>query len=145
MKLSHLSVLTALIVTGAVGSAQAEGDAAAGEKVFKKCKACHVVDSDKNKVGPSLQNVMGRTAGTMEGFKYSKAMVEAGEGGLVWNEETVGEYVKDPKGYIKGNKMSFAGLKKEADVANVIAYLKQFSPEEAGEEAEAAEEGETTQ
>lgn len=145
MKLSHLSVLTALIVTGAVGSAQAEGDAAAGEKVFKKCKACHVVDSDKKKVGPSLQNVMGRTAGTMEGFKYSKAMVEAGEGGLVWNEETVGEYVKDPKGYIKGNKMSFAGLKKEADVANVIAYLKQFSPEEAGEEAEAAEEGETTQ
>jgi len=130
MKLSLTSAVAALIVATGVTAAQAEGDAAAGEKVFKKCAACHVVDSDDKKVGPSLHNVIGRTAGTTEGFKYSKPMIEAGEGGLVWSEETIGEYLKDPKGYVKGNKMSFAGLKKDEDVANVIAYLKQFSPAE---------------
>lgn len=142
MRLSLTTVLTTLIVAAGAGAAQADGDAAAGEKVFKKCAACHVVDSDKKKVGPSLQNVIGRTAGTMEGFKYSKSMKEAGEGGLVWSVETISEYLKDPKGYVKGNKMSFAGLKKDDDVANVIAYLQQFS-EEATEGAET--EGETTQ
>ena len=130
MKLSLTSAVAALIVATGVTAAQAEGDAAAGEKVFKKCAACHVVDSDDKKVGPSLHNVIGRTAGTTEGFKYSKSMIEAGEGGLVWSEESIGEYLKDPKGYVKGNKMSFAGLKKDEDVANVIAYLKQFSPAE---------------
>ena len=142
MRFSLTTVLTTLIVAAGATAAQAEGDAAAGEKVFKKCAACHVVDSDKKKVGPSLQNVIGRIAGTTEGFKYSKPMVEAGEGGLVWNAETIGEYLRDPKGYVKGNKMSFAGLKKDDDVANVIAYLQQFS--EAAEGGEAAE-GETTQ
>lgn len=111
----------------------AEGDPAAGEKVFKKCQACHVVDSDAKKVGPTLQNLMGRQAGVVEGFKYSNAMVEAGEGGLVWNEETIAAYMADPKGYIKGNRMSFAGLKKEQEVADVIAYIKQFSPEQPAE------------
>ena len=142
MRLSLTTVLTTLIVAAGVNTAQAEGDAAAGEKVFKKCAACHVVDSDQKKVGPSLQNVIGRTAGTTEGFKYSKSMVEAGEGGLVWSAETIGEYLKDPKGYVKGNKMSFAGLKKDDDVANVIAYLQQFS-EGAAEGAET--EGESSQ
>ncbi len=102
-------------------------DAAAGEKVFVKCKACHVVDSDKNKIGPSLMGVIGRTAGTHEGFRYSKAMTEAGENGTVWDEETIGTYLRDPKGFIKGNRMAFAGLKSDEDVTNVIAYLKQFS------------------
>ena len=142
MRLSLTTVLTTLIVAAGVNTAQAEGDAAAGEKVFKKCAACHVVDSDQKKVGPSLQNVIGRTAGTTEGFKYSKSMVEAGEGGLVWSAETIGEYLKDPKGYVKGNKMSFAGLKKDDDVANVIAYLQQFS-EGAAEGAETG--GESSQ
>jgi cytochrome c len=102
-------------------------DAAAGEKVFAKCKACHVVDTDTNKIGPSLNGVVGRTAGTHEGFRYSKAMVEAGEKGIVWNEETLTAYLRDPKGYIKGNKMAFVGLKKDDELANIIAYLKQFS------------------
>ena len=101
-------------------------DAAAGEKVFAKCKACHVVESDTNKIGPSLNGVIGRTAGTHEGFKYSKAMTEAGEKGIVWSEDTLTQYLHDPKAYIKGNKMAFVGLKKDEDVANVIAYLKQF-------------------
>ncbi len=101
-------------------------DAAAGEKVFTRCKACHVVDADTNKIGPSLKGVVGRTAGTHEGFKYSNAMVEAGKNGTIWTDETLGAYLHDPKAYIKGNKMAFAGLKKDEEVANVIAYLKQF-------------------
>jgi len=101
------------------------GDINAGEKVFKKCKACHVVDAEKNKTGPHLVNIMGRTAGSLESFKkYSKAMKESG---IVWNEETLNGYLEKPKAYIKGTKMAFAGLKKEEDRENVIAYLKSFS------------------
>ena len=116
----------ALLIPAA--SAWAEGDAAQGEKVFNKCKACHAVgEGAKNKLGPHLNEVMGRTAGTVDGFKYSKAMVEAGDGGLVWNEETLAAYLEKPRSYIKGNRMSFAGLRKADDRADVIAYLKTFS------------------
>ena len=100
------------------------GDVAAGEKVFKKCKACHVVE-EKHKTGPHLVNLFGRTAGTAEGYKkYSKAMKASG---IVWNDETLDGYLAAPKKYIKGTKMAFVGLKKEDDRANIIAYLKQFS------------------
>lgn len=102
-------------------------DIDAGEKVFAKCKTCHVLDSDKHKIGPSLQNIFGRTAGTAEGFKYSNAMIDAGKTGTVWNDETLVPYLKDPKGTIKGTKMAFVGLKKDDEIANVIAYMKQFS------------------
>jgi cytochrome c len=118
--------LTAIsIVTLSAGQSLAQ-DAAAGEKVFAKCKACHIADSDQNKIGPTLKGVIGRTAGTLEGFKYSPAMVEAGTGGLVWDDATLTEYLKAPKAMVKGTKMAFAGLKKDEDLANVIAYLKQF-------------------
>jgi len=101
------------------------GDPAAGEKVFKKCKACHVVDKEQHKTGPHLVNIMGRAAGTADGYKkYSKAMQESG---IVWNEETLDAYLEAPKKYIKGTRMAFAGLKKADDRADVIAYLKQFS------------------
>ncbi|ANT52201.1 c-type cytochrome [Mesorhizobium amorphae] len=103
-------------------------DAAAGEKVFTKCKACHVADEDKNKIGPSLHGVIGRTAGTHPDFKYSEAMVAAGTSGVKWDEPTLASYLHDPKAMVKGTKMVFPGLKKDEDVANVIAYLKQFSP-----------------
>ncbi len=99
-------------------------DAAAGEKVFAKCKACHVVEDDKNKIGPSLKGVVGRKAGVHEGFKYSKAMHEAGEKGLVWDDASIDEYLLNPKEFLKGNKMAFAGLKKDDERANIIAYLK---------------------
>ncbi|MFC3325781.1 c-type cytochrome [Mesorhizobium cantuariense] len=102
-------------------------DAAAGEKVFTKCKVCHVADQDKNKLGPSLNGVMGRTAGTHPGFSYSQAMVAAGKSGVKWDETTLATYLHDPKAMVKGTKMAFAGLKQDEDVANVIAYLKQFS------------------
>lgn len=110
----------------ATGQSQAQ-DAAAGEKVFARCKACHTAEEDTNKVGPSLKGIIGKTAGTHEGYKYSSAMVKAGEGGLVWNEETLAEYLHGPKKMVKGTKMAFAGLKKDDEIANVIAYLKQFS------------------
>ena len=114
------------VATLASGQSRAQ-DAAAGEKVFAKCKACHTADEDKNKVGPSLHGVIGRTAGTHEGFKYSPAMVEAGQSGVVWDEPTLAKYLHDPKAMVKGTKMAFAGLKSDDDIANVIAYLKQQS------------------
>jgi cytochrome c len=117
------------MITAALGVLAAAptmaGDIKAGEKVFKKCKACHVVDKEKNKTGPHLVNIMGRTAGSLESYKkYSKAMKESG---IVWNEETLDGYLEKPKKYIKGTKMAFGGLKKEKDRKNVIAYLKSFS------------------
>ena len=112
----------AVLALGA-GSAQAEGDAAAGEKVFKKCKACHKVEAGKKSpVGPNLHGLFGRTAGTGDFKRYSSAMKDSG---IVWNDETIAAYLKDPKGYIPKNKMAFPGLKKDKDVANVIAYLKE--------------------
>lgn len=101
---------------------------AAGEKIYKKCKACHQVgDKAKHRVGPILNGVLGRTAGTMEGFKYSKAMIAKGEEGLVWTPETLDAYLEKPKAYVPKTKMSFAGLKKAEDRAAVTAYLSQFT------------------
>ena len=111
-----LAVSLSLFGTPALAS-----DAASGEKVFKRCKACHYADQAKNKTGPHLVNVIGRKAGSIEGYKYSKAMREAD---LVWDEPTLTEYLKAPKKFLQGTKMAFAGLKKETDIENVIAYLK---------------------
>lgn len=126
MRVSVALSITALLLCPAAASAQ-EGDAEAGATVFKKCSACHVVDKDQNRVGPSLMGVMGRTAGTHPNFRYSPAMVEAGKNGLVWDEAALREYLQDPKAKVKGTKMVFPGLKKEEDITNVIAYLKQHS------------------
>lgn len=114
------------VATVITSQSQAQ-DAAAGEKVFAKCKLCHIVDQDKNKIGPSLNGVIGRTAGTHPGFSYSQAMVAAGKSGVKWDEPTLTTYLHDPKAMVKGTKMAFVGLKQDADIANVIAYLKQFS------------------
>ncbi|MER8367812.1 MAG: cytochrome c family protein [Mesorhizobium sp.] len=114
------------VATFVTAQSQAQ-DAAAGEKVFAKCKVCHVADKDQNKIGPSLNGVIGRTAGTHPGFSYSKAMTEAGKSGVKWDEATLTTYLHDPKAMVKGTKMAFVGLKKDEDIANVIAYLKQFS------------------
>ncbi len=100
-----------------------EGDAAAGETVFKKCTACHNVADAKHKVGPSLQGVIGRKPGTAEGFKYSKAMTDFGAD-KVWDEAHLTEYLTNPRGVVKGTRMAFAGLKDPKDVADVIAFLK---------------------
>ena len=99
----------------------------AGEKIFKKCKACHKVgEGAKNATGPMLNGIVGASAGAVEGFKYSKPMQAAAEGGLVWSHETLAEFLANPKGYMKGTKMSFAGLRKAEEVEAVIAYLSTF-------------------
>lgn len=101
----------------------------AGEKVFKKCKACHAIgDKAKHKIGPHLNGLFGRIAGTAEGFrKYSKDMQKAGADGLVWNEETLTAFLAKPRSMIKRTRMAFAGLKKEDDLKAVIAYMKVMS------------------
>lgn len=98
---------------------------AAGEKVFRKCKACHQVgEGAKNRSGPQLNGIVGRPFGAVEGFRYSDAMKAAAEGGAVWTEETLAAFLENPKKYLKGTKMSFAGLKSAEDIAAVTAYLE---------------------
>ncbi|MEQ8331883.1 cytochrome c family protein [Nisaea sp.] len=119
-KAIYVATLLALTVTPAM----AEGDAAKGEKVFRKCKACHVVDKEKNRVGPHLVGIFGRAAASAEKFKYSKALKAKADEGLVWDEANMAEFLKAPKKYVKGTKMAFVGLKKQDEIDNVIAYIK---------------------
>ncbi|GGE56705.1 c-type cytochrome [Actibacterium pelagium] len=98
---------------------------AAGEKVFKKCKSCHTVgEGAKNKTGPGLNMIVGAPVGAVDGFKYSKPMKAAAEAGQTWTEEELAAFFAAPRKYMKGTKMSFNGLKKEADIAAVIEFLK---------------------
>lgn len=116
-------VLSAALVLAGLGSAQAQ-DAAAGEKVFAQCRACHQVgENAKNAVGPVLNGLFGRKAGTVEGYNYSPANKNSG---LTWDEATFRDYIKDPRGKIPGTKMIYAGLKDEKRVDDLVAYLKQF-------------------
>ena len=102
-------------------------DVAAGEKVFAKCKVCHQVgEGAKNGVGPVLNGIVGRKAGSVEGYNYTPANKNSG---LTWDEATLKEYLKDPKAKIPGTKMIFPGLQNQADTDNLIAYLKQFGPD----------------
>ncbi|MGB5559089.1 MAG: cytochrome c family protein [Paracoccaceae bacterium] len=108
------------------------GDAAAGEKVFRKCMACHEIGPDaQSKTGPILTGVVGRKAGVIEGFAYSDALKAAAEGdtGLVWTPENLDAFLTKPKDFLAGTKMTFAGLRKDEDRANVIAYLATFAKE----------------
>ena len=120
LKTAKITAALCIVASSALSGSHSAGDAAKGEKVFKKCKACHVVEECKKKAGPSLYGVVGRAAGSIEGYKYSKAMAGSG---LVWDAETLDAYLTNPKKYLKGTKMAFAGLKKEKDRADVIAYL----------------------
>ena len=130
----------------------AEGDIAKGEKSFKKCKSCHTIVSDEGEVifkggktGPNLWGIAGRTAGSYDGFKYSKDMIAAGEGGLVWNEEKLVAFIADPRGFLKtetGNskaktKMSFR-LKKGGE--DIYAFLASVGPAPVVEDAAETEE-----
>ena len=114
----------------AAAPALAEGDAAAGERVFRKCQACHAVgEGAKNKSGPMLNGIIGAAAGSVDGFRYSKALLEKKDEGLTWTDENLAAYLEAPKKFLPGTKMAFAGLRKEDDVANVIAYLAAESVE----------------
>jgi len=125
MKLLSFSVAGAALIAS-VGAAAAQ-DAAAGEKVFAKCKVCHQIgEGAKNMVGPVLNGVVGRHAGAYEGYHYSDANKNSD---ITWDEATLKEYLRDPKAKVPGTKMVFPGLKSDDDIANIIAFLKQFGPD----------------
>lgn len=99
-----------------------------GEKVFRKCKACHAIgDGAKNKSGPQLTGLIGRTMGGSEGFNYSNVFQEAQSEGRTWDEASLAEFLANPKTYMKGTKMAFSGLRQEADVQAIIAYISTFA------------------
>ena len=101
-----------------------EANYEAGRRVFAQCRACHQVgDKAKNVVGPVLNGLFGRTAGTVEGYTYSAAMKNSG---ITWDEATFAEYIKNPKAKVPGTKMVYAGLKDEQRIKDLTAYLKQF-------------------
>ena len=128
--------LTALVAAGfavlaapalALADDHISGDAANGEKVFRKCQACHQVGAEaKSKSGPILNGIIDRQAGINEDFKYSKVMIAAGEEGLVWSVENLDEYLANPRKFMKGTRMSFAGLRKDSDRADLIASRAGF-------------------
>ncbi|WP_375731223.1 c-type cytochrome [Azospirillum sp. B506] len=114
-----------LISGGTVAAQAADGDAAAGKTVFNICKACHTIEAGgPNRVGPNLHGIVGRKAGSADGFSYSAAVKDAG---YVWDEQKLDTYLKDPKAALPGNKMAFAGVKDDAKRADLIAYLKSES------------------
>jgi len=116
-------ILSLALCLAGLGSAQAQ-DAAAGEKVFAQCRACHQIgETAKNAVGPVLNGVIGRKAGTVEGYSYSPANKNSG---ITWDEATFSEYIKDPKAKVPGTKMIFVGVKDEQRIKDLLAYLKQF-------------------
>ncbi len=103
--------------------ARADGAPEKGRKVFIRCQACHSLKEGQNRVGPSLHGIIGRKAGSLASFtRYSPAMKSAD---VVWNDETLNEYLKNPRAFLPGNAMPFPGLPKEEDRENLIAFLKQ--------------------
>ncbi len=118
------SLLFAAAILAAGSSAAVAQDAAAGEKIFAQCRACHQIgESAKNGVGPVLNGLFGRKAGSVEGYSYSAANKNSG---ITWDEATFSEYIKDPKAKVPGTKMIYAGLKDEQRIKDLIAYLHRF-------------------
>ncbi len=125
------AIAASVAFVGAV-PALAEGDAAAGKSVFNQCKACHQVGPEaKNGVGPVLNGIVGRKAGEAPGYNYSDANKNSG---LTWDEATLKEYLTDPKAKVPGTKMIFPGIKRENQLENLIAYLKQIKADGSGVE-----------
>lgn len=125
------SLLAALAVVALTGTSSAQ-DVAAGQKSFNKCRACHQVgETAKNSVGPELNGLFGRKAGSIESYKYSDAMKNSG---ITWDDATFAEYIGDPKAKVPGTKMAFAGIKKEGEIKDLTAFLKQFAAD--GKKAE---------
>src|SRR6478752_7012247 len=116
-------MVVALLAVACSGEVRAQ-DAAAGEKVFGVCKACHQIgENAKNGVGPLLNGIIGRKAGSAPGYSYTAANKDSG---LTWDEPTFREYIKDPKAKVPGTKMIYAGLKDEQKTNDLVAFLKQF-------------------
>ncbi len=122
--------LVVALMTGAtaVHATEALGDAQAGQAVFAQCKGCHQVGAGaRNRIGPHLNNVFGRKAAGLEGFKYSKSLTRAGANGVEWHADTLSAYVENPRAFASGTRMSFAGLKDPQQRADLIAFLRGFS------------------
>ena len=124
MKAIWTLAVVATATFGITQGAQAAGDATAGEEVFHKCLACHAIGPGaKTKVGPELNGLDGRHSGSVPEYNYSEANKSSG---IVWNEQTFKQYIKDPKAMIPKTKMFFPGITKETDIDNLWAYLSQF-------------------
>lgn len=118
-----MAMAAAIGFLSSLGTAAAQsGDAAKGERVFAQCKACHTVEKGgRNGIGPNLFGIFGSKAGTVEGFKFSDELKASG---IVWDDKTMAEFLKDPKGRIPGNKMVFAGIRRPDQLNDLLAYLK---------------------
>lgn len=117
----HVMIVASVALPIWSGGAWADGDAVKGKRVFNKCKVCHELTAEKNKIGPHFVGIFGRKSGTVGGFKYSDAMKNAG---ITWDEKTIDAYIANPKQFIPGNKMALPPIKSEDDRADVIAYIK---------------------
>jgi len=136
MNVSLRAIAAAVLTAGAYagllfsppGFAAEVGDPVRGEQIYKKCKSCHMVgEGARNRVGPHLNEVFGRGAAKVEGFKYSKAMRRAGADGLIWTVEKLDLYIENPKSLVTGTRMSFRGLKGADERRDLLAYLRQYS------------------
>ena len=122
---SEISLTTELVEKIDIAAVMALGDITSGEKIFKKCAACHSINKGgRNKIGPALYNVVGRTVGGVDDYKYSKTLASYGK---EWTFEELNGFLTKPSSYLKGTKMSYAGLRKEKDRASIIKYLNQNS------------------
>jgi cytochrome c len=117
------SAVSVVLTIGATAALAQSGDAARGERLFnQQCKACHTVEKGgRNGIGPNLFGIFGQKAGAVDGFSFSEAMKTSG---IVWDDKTMADYLKDPKGRVPSTKMVYAGLKQEAQVDDMVAYLK---------------------
>lgn len=122
---SRLPSFALSLLAGALIAASAQAqDVEAGQRSFNKCRACHQIgEGARNLVGPQLNGLIGRHSGSAEGYAYSAANKNSG---LTWDEATFTDYIKDPKAKIPGTKMIFAGIKNEKEIADLIAFLKQY-------------------
>lgn len=120
-----IGILAATLVAFSAGQGALAQDAELGKRVFNKCKACHQVGEDaSNRTGPRLNGIVGAQAGEVEGFRYSKALAGSD---LVWDAESLSAFFEKPRDFLPGTKMAFAGLRKQEDIDNVIAYLETFA------------------
>jgi cytochrome c len=124
MRIAMKRVLLTVVLSFGLSSVAQAQDAAAGEKTFNVCRACHQVgETAKNTVGPILNGLFGRKSGSIPGYNYTDANKNSG---ITWDEATFSEYIKDPRAKIPGTKMVFAGLKDETRIKDLIAFLKQY-------------------
>lgn len=118
------ATLAIAILAASAGAAFADGDAAKGAKVFNACKACHAIDDTTNKVGPYLKGVLGRKVASVPDYKYSEDMIAFGAANPVWDDATFLKYIENPKASVPKTKMAYAGLKKEDQRKDLLAFLK---------------------